>query len=276
MAVLAGVLLPKALAESVKVRFQEGTQRGFLVLRNQEGAAIASGEYSKVVHGERVNLRLLFRFRDGSLHQETASYVQGKTLRLLTDRLIQKGPSFPTPVDLAIDVPAGRVVSRSVGKDGQPESREDHMDLPPDLANGIIFSLVMNLDPAVTPVTVSYLAVMSKPRVLHLRISNVGEQTFTVAGMRRRATDFLAKVELGGLTGIVAPIVGRQPAPIHFWVLGGDSPAFIREEGQLFEGGPVWRMEQVSPTFAAAPTVANAEPTPEPQSKTNHTVIANR
>ena len=276
LTLLVGAVLPPAFAESVKVRFQEGTQRGFLVLRNQKGAAIANGEYSKVVHGERVTLRLVFRFRDGSLHQENAVYVQGRTLRLLTDHLLQKGPSFPSPVDLAIDVPSGRIVSRFTGKDGQPQSREDHMDLPPDLANGIIFSLIMNLDPAATPVNVSYLAMMNKPRVLHLRISNAGEQTFTVGGMRRHATDFMARVELGGLTGIVAPIVGKQPAPVHFWVLGGDSPVFIREEGQLFEGGPVWRMEQVSPTFAVTPTVADVEPAPEIHSKSIRTAIANR
>ena len=127
----------------------------------------------------------------------------------------------------------------------------------------------MNLDPSATPVNVSYLAMMNKPRVLHLRISNAGEQTFKVAGMRRRATDFMARVELGGLTGIVAPIVGKQPAPIHFWVLGGDSPVFIREEGQLFEGGPVWRMEQASPTFASAPAVATLNRRPSPEAGTS-------
>jgi hypothetical protein len=30
----------------------------------------------------------------------------------------------------------------------------------------------------------------------------------------------------------------------------GRMPAFIREEGQFYEGGPVWRVEQISPVFS--------------------------
>ena len=52
------------------------------------------------------------------------------------------------------------------------------------------------------------------------------------------------------MTGIVAPIVGNQPPDFHIWILTGTFPAFIREEGPLYEGGPVWRIEQTSPKFA--------------------------
>jgi hypothetical protein len=44
-----------------------------------------------------------------------------------------------------------------------------------------------------------------------------------------------------------------DPVPVrhyHIWILGGASPASIREEGQLYEGGPIWRIEQISPEFA--------------------------
>lgn len=42
--------------------------------------------------------------------------------------------------------------------------------------------------------------------------------------------------------------VSPQFAPVS-WILGGSSPVFIREEGQLYEGGPIWRTEQNSPAF---------------------------
>lgn len=269
---LSGVLL----ADPIAVRFQEGTQHGFLLLRDETGSPIANGEYLQIVHGQRANLRLIFHFRDGSLDQEDTTYIQGKTLRLLTDHHIQKGPSFPHPLDLALNVATGRVISRTVDLDGKSKSDEQQIDLPPDLANGILYCIMLNVAPSATPITVSYLAIVGKPRVVHLLIASAGEQTFTVGGTRRRANDFLVKIQLGGLTGIMAPLVGRQPSPSHFWVLGGDSPALIREEGQLFEGGPVWRIEQVSPTFAATPSVAAAEPAPEPQARANHTTIAKR
>jgi hypothetical protein len=40
---------------------------------------------------------------------------------------------------------------------------------------------------------------------------------------------------------------GKQPADYHIWILAGTARASIREEGQLYEGGPIWRIEQISP-----------------------------
>jgi len=36
---------------------------------------------------------------------------------------------------------------------------------------------------------------------------------------------------------------------VCIWILAGATPAFIREEGALYEGGPTWRIEQTSPIF---------------------------
>jgi hypothetical protein len=45
-------------------------------------------------------------------------------------------------------------------------------------------------------------------------------------------------------------MIGKQPPNYHIWILGGTAPAFIREEGPLYEGGPIWRIEQISPSFS--------------------------
>lgn len=45
-----------------------------------------------------------------------------------------------------------------------------------------------------------------------------------------------------------------EPSDIHVWILGGEAPAFVKEEGQFYEGGPIWRVELTSPTFPAAQT----------------------
>ncbi len=45
-------------------------------------------------------------------------------------------------------------------------------------------------------------------------------------------------------------MIGKQRPDYHIWILGGASPAFIREERQLYEGGPIWRIEQISPEFS--------------------------
>ena len=64
-----------------------------------------------------------------------------------------------------------------------------------------------------------------------------------IGGTERKAVDFVLHVELGGLTGVVAPLIGKQPPDYHIWILPGTSPAFIREEGPLYEGGPMTRLE---------------------------------
>jgi hypothetical protein len=59
-------------------------------------------------------------------------------------------------------------------------------------------------------------------------------------------------IELGGLAGLVAPLIGKQPPDTHVWVLQGDAPAFIGSEGPLAMGGAPWRLELASPGFPAA------------------------
>jgi hypothetical protein len=75
--VLAGLVVAAVLtAENVPVRHSEGVVRGFLVLRRSGGAVIANGDLVQFANGERVTSRLTFRFRDGSLQEETTVFSQ--------------------------------------------------------------------------------------------------------------------------------------------------------------------------------------------------------
>jgi hypothetical protein len=96
----------------------------------------------------------------------------------------------------------------------------------------------------------SPLSPLPKPRLIHVSVKPAGEVQFSVGGTARRASDYVLHVELGGVTGVIAPIIGKQPADYHIWIRKGTAPAFIREEGQFYEGGPIWRIEQISPTFS--------------------------
>ena len=53
----------------------------------------------------------MFRFKDGSRHDETAVFSERQQFRLVRDHLIQKGRSFPRPIDMTIDVARGRSLS---------------------------------------------------------------------------------------------------------------------------------------------------------------------
>ena len=239
-------------ADPVPVRRTQGTLHGFLVLKTLEGTTLAAGDLVQVAHGNRVTTRLTFHFHDGSVDDETTVFTQRGSFRLVSDHHIQHGPSFPHPLDMLVDAATGQITTHD--KDGKTE--QNHLDLAPDVANGLPLVLLLNLDPTAPPTRLSMVAPTSKPRLVHLLLAGEGEDPIVIAGVRRKATNFRIKIELGGVTGMVAPIVGKQPSDIHIWVLGGEAPAFVREEGQFYEGGPIWRIELISPVFP--------EPSPTP------------
>src|SRR6185503_10053874 len=89
--VVCGVLLAASLsADPVPVRNAEGLVHGFLVLRTLDGTALADGDLIQTARGDRVTSRLVFHFKDGSLHDETAVYSQRGNLRLVRGHLVQK------------------------------------------------------------------------------------------------------------------------------------------------------------------------------------------
>jgi hypothetical protein len=235
-------------AEPIPVLHAQGTMHGFLVLRTMEGKTLASGDLIQVVRGDRLTSNLAFHFTDGSIDDETTVFSQGREFRLLSDHHVQKGPSFPHPMDVSIDASTGQVTVRS-SDGGKEEIEKDHLDLPPDLANGLLLTLLQNLRPGAKETKVSYLAATPKPRLVKLAITPQGEESFRTAGELHKATRYAVKVELGGVAGVVAPLVGKQPKDIHVWILEGKAPAFVRMEGQLYQGGPVWTIELTSPVW---------------------------
>jgi hypothetical protein len=251
---LVGVALlqPCALlAEVIPVRYVEGSVHGFLALRSKDGKTLAAGDLIQVVQGERIVARLTFRFKDGSIDDESTIFSQRGDFRLLSDHHVQKGPSFPQPMDALIDVRKGEVTVRYTD-DGKEKVQTEHLDLPPDLANGLLLTVAKNLRTNAAETKVSYVATTPKPRVVQLVITPQGEEKFFTAGAPHKAMHYDVKVEIGGVAGVVAPIIGKKPEDIHAWILRGQAPAFVRMEGQLYVGGPIWTIEPTSPVWPSS------------------------
>ncbi len=100
---------PAVIAEQIPVRYTEGVTHGFLLLWTQEGEVIAHGELSQVARSGRVTNHLVFRFKDGSSHEETTIFSQRGNFRLLSNRVVQKGPSFKNYSDTFIEASQGQV-----------------------------------------------------------------------------------------------------------------------------------------------------------------------
>jgi hypothetical protein len=244
--------LPAAQADPVTVRAVAGTIHGFLELRSEDGQVVASADSVQTVRGNRVTSRTIFRFKDGSIDDETTVSTQRRTLQLISDHHVQKGPSFPHPMDMMVDVQTGEVTVRTTGKDGKEEVKSDHLDLPSDLANGLVPVVLQNLPPNAPVTTVSMVVATPKPRLVKLVISNVGEERCVVAGSSRKAIHYDIKIDLGGVAGVVAPIIGKAPPNIQVWTIGGDATTFARERGPLYAEGPVMTIQLASPSWPDA------------------------
>jgi hypothetical protein len=238
-------------AESIPVRYPEGTTHGFLALRTLEGKLLAAGDLTEVIHGNQVVTHLIFRFKDGSVDEDTTVFSQHGTFRLISNHHIQKGPSFPHPTNVLINAATGQVTVHYRDKDRE-KVENDHLDLPPDLANGILLVLLKNILPNTKETKVSYVGAAPKPRLVHLAITPNGEETFSVAGARHKATLFRVKVEIGGITGRIAPLIGKQPADTKVWVVGEGAPAFVRADQALYVGGPIWSIQITGPEWGRA------------------------
>lgn len=250
-AFLCGLVLcigTMAAAQQVPVRHKEGLVHGFLVLRTLEGETIADGDLIQNAHGDRVTSRLVFRFKDGSIHDDTAVFSQHGYFRLLSDHLIQKGPAFKHPLEMMVNGSTGEVTVQYT-EDGKEKTATEHLQLPTDVANGLVLTLLKNVRPDTSETKVAFVAATPKPRLVKLAVTPQGEEAFSTGNSPRKAMHYVVKMEIGGLSGVFAELVGKLPPDIHVWILDGEAPAFVRSEGPLAPGGPIWRIELVSPVW---------------------------
>jgi hypothetical protein len=236
-------------ADSLPVRYKEGLTHGFLVLSTLDGNTIAEGDLTEVTHGNQITSRLIYHFKDGSLQDETTVFSQRKTFALISYQLIQKGPAFPHPTELSVVTSSGQVNVRYTNDKGEEKTESEHMKLPPDLANGMVLTLLKNFRPEEHLPQVSMVVATPKPRIVKLSLSLQGKEPFTIVGSHRESLHYAIKVEIGGLAGLIAPLLGKQPPDSHIWIIGGEAPTFVKSETLSYLGGPMWRTELVSPVW---------------------------
>lgn len=238
-----------ASASPVAVRYREGFIHGFLVLSTLDGIAIAAGDLTQVARGDQVTAQIAFRFKDGSRQEETTVFSQRDNFRLISYHLLQKGPSFKNASDLSITCATGQVTVRYTDDDGKEKVANAHLVLPPDLGNGLIPALLTNMRPGTPQIEVPMVVAAPKPRLVKIVVNAQGAEPFSLAGFSREAKHYVAKVDIGGVAGVVAPMVGKQPPDSQIWILGGEAPVLLKSETQAYMGGPMWRTELVAPVW---------------------------
>lgn len=238
-------------AEEIPVHHIEGTSLGFLVLRDEGGTPIAYGDLQQVVTKNYVMDDMKFKFIDGSFYEEITKYTQHRVFHLISDQVVQRGPSFKNQLDSFVDTASGNVTLTSTDEKGKQKKASKHLDLPPDLANGLLMTVAKNLDPSAPSTTVSMLAGSASPQIVKVKYSPQPEAVFHAGPMAYKAQHYLLKIEITGVKGKIAPLVGKQPKDIDIWLAKSESPTFLKFRGQMYEDGPVWEMELAAPREGA-------------------------
>ena len=179
--------------DPVSVQRTEGLVHGFLSLSSLDGVRLAGGDLIQVARGSLVTSRLVFRFIDGSLHDETVEFRQARQFEFVKDRFVQRGPSFPQPIDMTIEAATGTATVRYTNDRGVAKTESAHFEVPPDLSNGVLMTMLKNVKRAAPPKSLSFIAATPKPQLVKLALSSLGEEPFSTAGSalldsrRRRA-----------------------------------------------------------------------------------------
>jgi hypothetical protein len=230
-----------ASAEPVAVRYTEGVTRGFPVMRSVKGEKLAQGDFVQVARGDRVESRMVFKFKDGSVYDETVVFSQSDVFVLQSYRLVQRGPSFPESMDAFVDRESGRYTVRYKADEESPEEVvAGTFEMPTDTYNGLLTTLMKNL-PTGESRTVQIIAFTPKPRLVKMLLAPTVQDAVMVGEAAMTATRFMIKPQLG----LFASLLVADLPDVKCWIVEGAAPAFLKFEGPLYFMGPVWRIEWI-------------------------------
>ncbi len=236
-----------AQAAPVPVRFTEGMVRGFLELSDLSGRRIASGDFLQTPRAGEIETRIVLYFKDGSLHDESVVFTQQRSFVMKSYRLIQKGKSFEEDMEVSLERAGGKYWVEVKGKDGRGKVMEGKLDMPADVYNGMVPTVMKNL-PKGERETVHMVAFTPAPKVVELEMVPSGEDKLFIGDLEKSATHYVLKPKLGLLT-LPAALLGRTPPDNHIWTVLEKVPAFVKFEGPLALGGTIWRIELTSPRW---------------------------
>ena len=256
MMVIAILMCTSVYAAPVAVRFPEGMTHGFLLVRSPAGEILGRGEMTQVPkEGDLVESQLVFRFKDGSLHDERVAFSQQRVFTMVSYRLVQRGPSFPDQIDVSVDRGTAAYTVRSqAGEDGKEEVLTGQVDLPKDVYNGMLITMSKNLQKGADE-TVSVLAFTPAPQVIKVQLRAIDEQPVQIGEMSSKATQYVFTPQIGMIKEFFGKAIGKLPAEFHYtcWIMNDKIPSFVQFEGPLQLMGQIVRIELVSPRLSMKP-----------------------
>jgi hypothetical protein len=238
------LFMPGRLAAApVPVRFAEGSVHAYLLLHDLNDSLLAQGDLFYTMNEGKIEKRMLFRFKDGSRFEETNLFTQQSVYTMDTFHLLQQGPTFPDDREVLLERAGGKYhVKTKSHKDGREKELQGTMDFPPDVYNGMVPDVVKDFPPGNSE-TVHYTIFTPEPRFIELQLTPRGEGAVQVGDTMITATCYVLRAHFGVLAELLVKVLGSTPPDYYVWIIPDEVPVFVGFEGQLYMGGPVWRIE---------------------------------
>ena len=167
------------------------------------------------------------------MHDERTTYSQRGVFRLEAYHLTQSGPSFPG-ADVAFDRKSWPLPGEDA-REGR-RARGDGERRVRDAAG--------SRQRPDAPLAQEHAArgtghrpaggVHAEAALSRMELHQEGEDRIVFAGDPKQAARHLVDLEIGGVTGVVASVIGKNPPDLRYWLALGDIPAFVRFQGAMF------------------------------------------
>ena len=109
--------------------------------------------------------------------------------------------------------------ARTRSREGKEASSQGALDVPGDLANGMLGLVLRNL-PTGRSESVQIVAFTPEPRFLDVLLGPAAEAPVLTGGVQRSASLFVLKPKLRGIARLLAPLIGKEPPTLRYWISG--------------------------------------------------------
>jgi hypothetical protein len=236
----------RSASGAMPVRFAEGMVHGFLELQTAGGELLAHGDLLQTPRDSAIDSRMTFHFAN-SVFDERVTFTQRGTFAMQDYHLVQSGPAFAEDLDATLSRSGKYRVKTRSHKNGEENTYDGTVDLPPDTYNGMVITIAKNLGASASE-TVHIVAFTPKPRVIRLEFAKADRQRVLLGKHEEATQHIVLKPHLGTLLRFFANLKGIAPPDSHVWIVTDQVPAFVRFEGPMYSG-PVWRINLTSPSW---------------------------
>lgn len=226
----------------IRIVWSEGDVAGSTRIFSSNGEPIGTVDFTQRRRGDRIDLRRVAHFRDGSSDEDhVVAHIDG-VLRALRGHSLIRDSRGRATVDLTVDVEHGRITG-STGLGRERTAYDRTVELPPGTYWGpLIFLVLKNFDANAENGRIVFRSVAATPapRVIDLELIRGAPVTVRRPGGVVESIRYTLRPTVNWF---VDPIVQRIAPETTFFIRDGNPPALAVYEGPRNYGGQEIRLE---------------------------------